>query len=55
MFAFTGLTKDMVNELREEHAIYMTLDGRISLAGLTTHNIDYCAAGFHKVTHGKSF
>ena len=55
MFAFTGLNKDMVNELREKYAIYMTMDGRISIAGLNTKNLDYVANGFHAVTHGKKF
>jgi len=55
MFAFTGLSKDMVNELREKYHIYMTMDGRISMAGLNTNNIDYVAEGFHKVTDGKTF
>jgi aspartate/tyrosine/aromatic aminotransferase len=39
MFAFTGLTKDMVEELKRDYAIYMTADGRISIAGLNTKNI----------------
>ena len=55
MFAFTGLNKDQVNELREKNAIYMTMDGRISIAGLNTGNLDYVAEAFHKVTHGKKF
>jgi len=55
MFAFTGLTKDMVDELRTKHAVYMTGDARISIAGLNTHNVDYVAECFHKVTHGKTF
>ena len=55
MFAFTGLNKDMVNELREKYHIYMTMDGRISIAGLNTKNLDYVAESFHKVTTGKSF
>lgn len=55
MFAFTGLTKDMVNQLREEYAIYMTMDARISIAGLNTKNLDYVAQGFHNVTKGKKF
>ena len=55
MFAFTGLNKDMVNELRENYAIYMTMDGRISIAGLNSKNIDYVADAFHKVTTGKAF
>lgn len=55
MFAYTGLNKDQVNELREKYAIYMTMDGRISIAGLNTGNLAYCADAFHKVTHGKTF
>ena len=55
MFAYTGLNKDMVNELREKYAIYMTMDGRISIAGLNTSNLDYIADAFHKVTQGKKF
>jgi len=55
MFAYTGLNKDMVNELRENYAIYMTMDGRISIAGLNTKNLDYVAEAFHKTTTGKQF
>ena len=55
MFAYTGLNKDQVNELREKHAIYMTADGRISIAGLNTKNLDRIAAAFHEVTTGKQF
>lgn len=55
MFAFTGLNKDQVNELREKYAIYMTMDGRISIAGLNSGNLDYVADAFNKVTAGKSF
>ena len=51
MFAFTGLNKDQVNQLREEYAIYMTMDGRISIAGLNTKNLDYVSNAFHAVTH----
>jgi len=55
MFAFTGLNQEQVNELREKYAIYMTMDGRISIAGMNTGNLDYIADAFHKVTHGKKF
>lgn len=55
MFAFTGLTQEMVEQLRKEYAIYMTLDGRISIAGLTTDNLDYVADAFHNVTKDKKF
>ena len=50
MFAYTGLNEDQVNTLREKHAIYMTMDGRISIAGLNTGNVKRIAAAFHEVT-----
>lgn len=55
MFAYTGLNEEMVQELREKYAIYLTKDGRISIAGLNTKNLDYCADAFHAVTAGKKF
>jgi len=55
MFAFTGLTKDMVEELKQKFAIYLTADGRISISGLNTHNLDYVADAFHEVTKDKKF
>jgi aspartate aminotransferase len=55
MFAFTGLNKQQVDELREKYAIYMTADGRISIAGLNTGNLNYIAEAFHAVTKGKKF
>lgn len=53
MFGFTGLKKELVEELRAKHAVYMTLDGRISISGLNTKNIDYVAEAFHQVTKDK--
>lgn len=53
MFAYTGLSTEQVNELKDNYHIYMTADGRISIAGLNTHNLDYIAEAFHKVSHGK--
>jgi aspartate aminotransferase len=55
MFAFTGLTKEMVDQLRNDYAIYMTTDGRISVAGLNPTNLDYIADAFHNVTKDKKF
>ncbi|KAL2012823.1 hypothetical protein VTN00DRAFT_348 [Thermoascus crustaceus] len=43
MFSFTGLTETQVKILREKWHIYMTKNGRISMAGLNSHNIDYFA------------
>lgn len=54
MFAYTGLNKAQVDDLISNSSIYMTGDGRISLAGLNTGNIEYVASQFHKVSHGKA-
>ena len=50
MFAFTGLTKDQVLQLRKEDALYFTEDGRISICGLNTKNVKKVADSFHRVT-----
>ncbi|KAI1352422.1 PLP-dependent transferase [Xylaria sp. FL0043] len=49
MFSFTGLTEPQALKIREEAHIYMTKNGRISMAGLNTHNIDYFAKAVDKV------
>ncbi|GKY97893.1 hypothetical protein MPSEU_000747300 [Mayamaea pseudoterrestris] len=54
MFAFTGMSKGMCDVLTDEHAIYLTKDGRISLAGLNDNNLEYVAKAIHAVTDGKS-
>jgi aspartate/tyrosine/aromatic aminotransferase len=38
MFSFSGLTKDQVEALREQHAIYIVGSGRINVAGITPEN-----------------
>jgi len=38
--------KSMIND----HHIYMTGDGRISVAGLTSKNVQYVADALHAVT-----
>merc|ERR1712185_372792 len=43
MFAFTGLSAEQVQQLRKDRNIYMTLDGRLSLAGLKTADVPYVA------------
>ena len=50
MFAYTGLNVQQVDTLREKHSIYMTKDGRISIAGLNTGNVERIAAAFHAVS-----
>jgi aspartate aminotransferase len=41
MFCYTGLTSQQVMRLRDEYHIYCTEDGRFSMAGVNTRNIDY--------------
>jgi len=48
MFSFTGLTEKQVLHIRENGHIYMTKNGRISMAGLNTKNVDYVAQAFDK-------
>eukprot|EP00565_Helicotheca_tamesis_P001363 CAMPEP_0185730078 /NCGR_PEP_ID=MMETSP1171-20130828/8411_1 /TAXON_ID=374046 /ORGANISM="Helicotheca tamensis, Strain CCMP826" /LENGTH=434 /DNA_ID=CAMNT_0028399061 /DNA_START=56 /DNA_END=1360 /DNA_ORIENTATION=+ len=50
MFAYSGLQKDQVMALRENHHIYCTLDGRISMAGVTSKNVEYIANAIHEVS-----
>lgn len=50
MFCYTGMNKDQVKKLIEEHSVYLTNDGRISMAGVTTKNVGYLASAMHKVT-----
>lgn len=40
MFSFTGLSKKVIEKLQQDHHIYMLDNGRISLAGLNTSNIE---------------
>mmetsp|Transcript_23820 Transcript_23820/g.36819 ORF Transcript_23820/g.36819 Transcript_23820/m.36819 type:complete len:456 (+) Transcript_23820:28-1395(+) len=53
MFAFTGMNEDMCDEMTNDYAIYMTRDGRISLAGLNENNVEYVASAIHAITDGK--
>ncbi|CAE7201655.1 unnamed protein product, partial [Symbiodinium sp. CCMP2592] len=52
MFTFTGLTKDQVVRMVEEFHIYMTGDGRISMAGLNPSNVEYVAESIDKAVRG---
>ena len=54
MFAFTGMDAAMCDRLTDEHNIFLTRDGRISVAGVNSGNVDYIAAAVHDVTKGKS-
>lgn len=51
MFCFTGLKPDQVERLTKEHHIYLTKDGRISIAGINANNVGYLAQAIHSVTN----
>lgn len=44
MFSFTGLTKAQVEYVITKHNIFLTANGRISISGLTTTNVDRVGA-----------
>ena len=50
MFAFLGITPEQVAKLVNDHHVYLTKDGRISVAGITEHNVQHLAASLHHVT-----
>jgi aromatic-amino-acid transaminase len=41
MFSYSGLSKEAVRRLREEFSIYAVDSGRICVAALNSHNLDY--------------
>ncbi|QRV86060.1 aminotransferase class I and II protein [Ceratobasidium sp. AG-Ba] len=52
MFSFTGLTPEQSQQLIDKAHIYLTANGRISMAGLNSHNIRYVAESIDKVVRG---
>ena len=50
MFCFTGLNEKQVDQLTNEFHIYLTKNGRISMAGVTSKNVVYLAEAMHAVT-----
>ena len=49
MFSYSGLTKAQVDRLRHDYSIYAIDTGRICVAALNSHNIDYVADAFAAV------
>ncbi|XP_012288094.1 aspartate aminotransferase, mitochondrial isoform X3 [Orussus abietinus] len=50
MFCYTGLTPPQVAALTKDFSIYLTKDGRISMAGVSSKNVEYLAYAIHEVT-----
>lgn len=50
MFAFLGITPEQVEQLKNKHHVYLTKDGRISVAGVTPDNVRHLAESLHDVT-----
>ena len=50
MFTFTGLTVKQSEAMVKKHHVYMTKNGRISVAGLTNKNVGHVAAAIKNVT-----
>ncbi|EYC34368.1 hypothetical protein Y032_0001g381 [Ancylostoma ceylanicum] len=50
MFCFTGINPQQVEKLIKEHSVYLTKDGRISVAGISSNNVGYLAKALHAVT-----
>ena len=48
MFCFSGMTPEHVAALQGK-SIYMTSNGRISMAGVTTKNVKRLATAMHEV------
>jgi len=50
MFCFTGMKPEQVEQISSKHSVYLTKDGRISIAGISSTNVDYLAHAIHDVT-----
>nr|CAD7569677.1 unnamed protein product [Timema californicum] len=50
MFCFTGLNPQQAEKVTKDFSVYLTKDGRISMAGVTSKNVEYLAHAIHEVT-----
>lgn len=50
MFSYTGVTPEQCDILTNKHHIYLTRNGRISMAGVTSGNVEKLAFALHDVT-----
>jgi aspartate aminotransferase len=54
MFSFTGLTREQSLAMTSQFHVYMLPNGRISMAGVNTRNVEYLAAAINAVITGKT-
>ncbi|KIY68604.1 aspartate amino-transferase [Cylindrobasidium torrendii FP15055 ss-10] len=52
MFSFTGISPEQSKALVDKAHVYLTANGRISMAGLNTKNVRYFAENLDKVVRG---
>ena len=50
MFSRIGLTSEQIDQLREDHGIYVVGDSRINIAGLPGDRLDHVARAIIEVT-----
>lgn len=50
MFCYSGMTPEQVNKIKSDWHVYLTQDGRISMAGISSANVKYLAEAIHNVT-----
>lgn len=55
MFCYTGMTPEQVDQITQNYHIYLTRDGRISLAGINASNVQHVARAIHAVTSSCDF
>jgi aspartate aminotransferase len=53
MFCYTGLTKEQSEALVRDHHVYLTANGRVSMAGVNPSNVVHLAESIAAVTGGK--
>ena len=49
MFSYTGLSTTQVQQLRDQFGIYLVGSGRLCIAGLNQHNLEYVAHSLARV------
>jgi aspartate aminotransferase, mitochondrial len=50
MFCYSGLSRAQVDRLADEWAVFLTANGRMSMAGVFDSNVEYLAKAVHAVT-----